>query len=64
MAVYPTKLVEYFIKGSTKEGDLVLDPFSGTGTTALVAKNLNRNWLGFELEMEFIAESEKRINGK
>ncbi len=64
VAVYPTKLVEYFIKGSTKEGDLVLDPFSGTGTTALVAKNLNRNWLGFELEMEFIAESEKRINGK
>lgn len=62
IAVYPTKLVEYFIKGSTKEGDLVLDPFSGTGTTALVAKNLKRNWIGFELEEEFIIESEKRIN--
>jgi len=63
VAVYPKKLVEYFIKGATKEGDLVLDPFSGTGTTALVAKSLNRNWIGFELEEEYVIESQKRING-
>jgi DNA modification methylase len=39
VAVYPTALIKYFIMGSTNEGDLVLDPFMGTGTTGLVSKN-------------------------
>lgn len=61
IAVYPEELVEYFIKGSTKEGHLVLDPFMGSGTTAVVAKRLGRNWLGFELESEYIKEAQNRI---
>jgi DNA modification methylase len=40
--------------GSTNEGDLVLDPFMGTGTTGLVSKELNRNYIGFELQKEYI----------
>ena len=61
IAVYPEELVEYFIKGSTGEGDLVLDPFMGSGTTAVVAKRLGRNYLGFELKAEYILDAQKRI---
>jgi DNA modification methylase len=53
VAVYPTALIKYFIMGSTNE-DLVLDPFMGTGTTGLVSKELNRNYIGFELQKEYI----------
>jgi hypothetical protein len=42
---FPVSLPEYFIKGSTNEGDIVLDPFMGTGTTAIAALNLKRNYL-------------------
>lgn len=61
VAVYPEKLVEYFIKGATKEGDLILDPFMGTGTTAVVAKKLNRNWIGFEMQEEYIKVATRRL---
>lgn len=61
VAVFPIELVEYFIKGSTDEGDLVLDPFMGTGTTGVSCKKLNRNYLGFELETQYIEEAKKRI---
>jgi DNA modification methylase len=60
-AVYPEKLVEYFIKGFTKPGQLVCDIFSGSGTSACVAKKLGRNYLGFELSEEYVTESESRI---
>lgn len=61
VAVYPVELVDYFIKGSTEEGDLVLDPFMGTGTTAVSAKKLNRNFIGFEKQQEYIEVANKRI---
>ena len=61
VAVYPLELVNYFIKGSTEIGDLVLDPFMGTGTTAISAKNLGRNYLGFELQQDYIDVANKRI---
>ncbi len=67
VAVYPTELIKYFIMGSTDEEDIVLDPFMGTGTTGLVANELNRNYIGFELQKEYVTLSEKRIselNGK
>ena len=61
VAVYPSELVEYFIKGSTKEGDVVLDPFMGTGTTALAAKKLGRNWIGFEMQQDYVDIATKRV---
>jgi DNA modification methylase len=61
IAVYPVELADYFIKGSTKEGDIVLDPFMGTGTTAIAALNLKRNYLGFELQQSYIDLAKKRI---
>jgi DNA modification methylase len=62
VAVYPLELVKYFIKGSTKESDLILDPFMGTGTTALAAKQLNRNFIGFELQKDYIDVANRRLN--
>ncbi len=61
VAVYPVDFAKYFIKGSTKPGDLVLDPFMGTGTTAVASKELSRNYLGFELQKDYIEVAEKRL---
>ena len=61
VAVYPVELVDYFIKGSTSEGNLVLDPFMGTGTTAVSAKKLGRNFIGFEKQQEYIDVANNRI---
>jgi DNA modification methylase len=61
VAVYPVELVDYFIKGSTEEGDLVLDPFMGTGTTAVSCEKLGRNWIGFERQSEYIEVANERI---
>ncbi len=62
VAVYPVELVTYFMKGSTNEGDLVLDPFMGTGTTGLTAKRLNRNYIGFDKQEHYVRIAEKRIS--
>lgn len=43
------------------KGGVVLDPFMGAGTTALVAKNLDRNYIGFELNPEYIKISDNRL---
>ncbi len=61
VAVYPVELVKYFMKGATKEGDLVLDPFMGTGTTGVACKQLGRNYIGFDLQQEYINVANKRI---
>ena len=59
-AVFPTKLPALCIKAGTKKGDIVLDPFMGSGTTAYVAQELSRKWIGIELNPEYV----KIINGK
>jgi len=61
-AVYPPKLIETPIKAGCPENGIVLDPFMGSGTTGLVAKKLNRNWLGIELNPEYAKMAEDRIN--
>lgn len=53
-AQFPKSLVERIIKGHSNEGDLVFDPFLGTGTTCVVAKELERHSLGCELLKEYI----------
>jgi len=60
-ATFPEKLIVDMIKAGCPEGGLVLDPFMGAGTTGLVAKKLNRHYLGFELNPEYIKIAEKRI---
>ncbi len=52
-AVFPEALPEWFIKLFTKEGDTVLDPFLGSGTTTRVAKRMNRNSIGIEVLEEY-----------
>src|SRR5690606_31947494 len=52
-ATFPKALPEWFIKLFTKEGDIVLDPFLGSGTTAIVAKSMNRHYVGIELKKEY-----------
>lgn len=61
-ATFPVKLIEDCIKAGTPAGGIVFDPFMGSGTTAIVASSLGRNFLGFELNPKYIKIAEKRIN--
>lgn len=61
-AVFPPSLIEPPIKSCCPENGIVLDPFIGSGTTALVAEKLNRNWLGIELNPEYAKLAEERIS--
>ena len=60
-AQYPEELIERIIKTGTNPGDIVLDPFMGSGTTAVVAKKLGRDFIGYETEEEFIKIAENRL---
>jgi site-specific DNA-methyltransferase (adenine-specific)/site-specific DNA-methyltransferase (cytosine-N4-specific) len=60
-ACFPEELPEFFIKLFTKEGDLVCDPFLGSGTTGLVANRLNRSFIGIDLLEENIQLAEMRM---
>jgi site-specific DNA-methyltransferase (adenine-specific) len=57
----PVALFEYLIKTYTNEGDLVLDNCMGSGTTGVACKNLNRNFIGIELDAEYFKIAEKRM---
>ncbi len=62
IAVFPVALVEYFLKGASHEGDLVLDIFAGTGTTGVACATLNRRFLGFEKQKEYVEIATQRIS--
>ena len=57
----PEKLIERIVKASSNEGDVVLDPFSGVGTTFAICKKLNRNFIGFEINPDYVAIAKQRI---
>lgn len=57
----PEKLIAKLILASSNKGDLVLDPFLGSGTTSVVAKKLNRNYLGIEIDELYASLTEKRL---
>jgi len=63
-APFNRKLPEYFINLLTDEGDTVVDVFSGIGTTGLPCKELNRNYIGFELNPKYVEFSKKRLSGE
>ena len=58
----PVALMEYLIKTYTNEGETVLDFTMGSGTTGVACKNLNRSFIGIELDPRFFKIAEKRIN--
>ncbi|PJF30752.1 MAG: site-specific DNA-methyltransferase [Phototrophicales bacterium] len=60
-AVFPPALVEICILAGSKIGDVVLDPFMGSGTTAWVAKKLNRHFVGLELVPEYVEMTMRRV---
>lgn len=60
-AVYPEFLVQELIKLLTKKQDIVLDPFLGSGTSAVVAKQLGRNYIGIEIFEEYVRYAERRL---
>ena len=53
---------EKIIKRGSKEGDLVLDVFAGSGTSLVCAKKLKRNYLGYEINPEYVEIINKRLN--
>ena len=58
----PEQLLGRIIKACSNKGDLVLDPFSGSGTTPAVAKKLSRRYLGIELSKQYVTESHARLS--
>ncbi|GIV87352.1 MAG: methyltransferase [Chloroflexus sp.] len=58
----PEALLYRVILSSSNPGDVVLDPFFGSGTTGVVAKRLHRNWIGIEKEKRYVQIAQKRIN--
>ena len=60
-AVFPPDLIEPCIRAGSKEGDIVLDPFMGSGTTAMVAKSLKRYYMGCELHEDYGNLMQERV---
>lgn len=58
----PEKLVADCILAGCPENGIVLDPFMGSGTTGLVAKKFGRDYIGFELNPDYVKMAERRIN--
>jgi site-specific DNA-methyltransferase (adenine-specific) len=54
LSVKPIELIQHLIQLFTREGALVLDPFMGSGTTAVAAKSMKRHYIGFEINQEYL----------
>ncbi len=59
--IKPLPIIKNLILNSSKEGDLILDPFAGSGTTLVASKTLRRNYIGFEIEEKYVDICRKRI---
>lgn len=60
----PEGLIERMVLASSKEGDIILDPFSGSGTTLRVCQQLNRNCIGIELNEDYVNMTKNRLSEK
>lgn len=63
-AVFPQELVKKILTNFSQEGDLIYDPFMGTGTTAVAAKKMNRNFIGSEISTAYIEIAKQRLQGE
>lgn len=63
-AIFPEELVERVVSNFSKEGDTILDPFMGCGTTGVVSKRLGRDFIGIEIDEEYYKISELRIKSE
>jgi len=61
--IKPLNMIKKLIRNSSKEGDIIADFFIGSGTTAVACKELNRNYIGFEIDKEFYKIAVDRVNG-
>ena len=59
--VKPLKLISYLVILGSRENDIVLDPFVGSGTTAISVKTLNRNFIGIEINPDYVEIAKKRL---
>jgi len=59
----PLKLIQQVILAASNKGDIVFDPFMGSGTTAVVAEALGRKWLGVERDEKYVKLARNRIQG-
>lgn len=60
--IKPLEIIQNLIINSSTEGDIVLDPFLGSGTTAVASKMLNRQYIGFEINKDYFEIAQKRID--
>lgn len=60
-AIFPAELPEFFIQHFTKPKDIILDPFMGTGTTAVAAERLSRKYIGIDISEEYCELARKRV---
>lgn len=60
--IKPLNIITNLIENSSNENDIVLDPFMGSGTTGVACKNLNRNFIGIELDKNYFEIAKKRID--
>ena len=61
-ATYPPDMIERIITCASRKGDVVLDPFLGSGTTALVAQKMGRSWIGIELNPEYCKQINNQVH--
>ena len=57
----PVKVLEHVMKIASNEGNVVLDPFMGVGSTGVAAKNLKRDFIGFEIDADYFQVAAKRL---
>ncbi len=60
-AIFPVELAEKVITNFSREGDIILDPFMGSGTTGVACKKLDRNFIGIELDKDYFKMAKERI---
>ena len=61
--IKPLNIIENLVKISSREGDVILDPFVGSGTTCVAAKRLGRKYIGFEINEKYYKIAKDRLQG-